>query len=114
MIIVRVLGWFLFFCAALFLVRDVAGALGTDHGFKPKTVADIWNLLSPGAVDDWGGAIIHDHGRRVFWVYTELVSCWASIACFLPGLVLEMIARPHVDKPYKRVGRKVEMQQGRR
>ena len=114
MIILRLAGYFLFFCAAVFLVRDITASFGVDHGLKPKTVGDVYNVVMGGTAEDFEGYVLHDYGRTWWKVLLWAFSIWAWVALFVPGMLLFWLGRPFVDKPYKRISRKAEMQQHNR
>jgi hypothetical protein len=99
----RMIGWFFLTCGFLFLVRDLFGSVSTDHGFHPKTLAQIWDILSPGASDDFEGSLRVRFSAWVWWPLTAVLNTWAFAVMFLLGFALETAMRERAAKPAKRV-----------
>jgi hypothetical protein len=99
---VRMVGWFFLFIGFMILVRDFFGGISTDHGFHPKTIADIWEMVSPGAPDDVEGSFMFHYGKTLWWPISVILQGWAFAELMLIGLVFDIAGRERADKTGKR------------
>ena len=98
----RMVGWGFLALGFIFLVRDVFGTFGTDHGFHPRTLADLWNSATGGGADDFHGRIVFNYGPWVWWCMSLVLNVWAFAEFLLIGFVIDVLAREKVDRPDKR------------
>ena len=109
--VIRMVGWSFIALAVILLSRDLFAAFGTDHGFHPKTFADLWNMVSPGAPDDFHGWFIFQYGPSWWPPFGIFFALWAFAMFLLIGVGLDYLAREEVDTPHKRAAKAIEKAQ---
>lgn len=103
---IRLVGWGFLAVGFIVLVRDLFGSVGTDHGFHPRTLGDLWNMISPGTVDDLHGWILFRYGPVFWWPLGFLLNIWGFAFCLLVGFGIDVAAREREPNAYKRSGPK--------
>ena len=110
---IRLIGWSFIALGVILLSRDMFAAFGTDHGFHPKTFADLWNMVSPGAADEFHGWFIFQFGPDWWWPFGIFFALWAFAMFLLIGIGLDYAGREKIDKPHKRAAKAVDKPQKR-
>ena len=102
---IRLVGWAFLFVGFLLLGRDIMGAISTDHGFHPKTLAYVWDVFLGGSAEDTEGRWIFLYGKWMSLPYTLLIHGWAFAELLIVGFALEIAGRERANQAHKKASK---------